>query len=62
VLTLYSIYIETICNVFVKLSKKAHAYSAKRSESKKIEKSRRRKRNIPRFWQDSDKFESSGIN
>ena len=46
---LYSIYIETICNGFVKLSIKSHAYSAKRSESKKIEKSKRRKRNIPRF-------------
>jgi len=49
VLTLYSIYIETICIGFVKLSRQSHAYSAKRSESKKIEKSKRRKRNIPRF-------------
>jgi hypothetical protein len=49
VLMLYSFYIETTCNGFVKLSKKSHAYSAKRSESKKIEKSKRRKRNIPRF-------------
>jgi hypothetical protein len=32
----------------VKLGRKTHAYSSQRSESKKIEKSKRRKRNIPR--------------
>jgi hypothetical protein len=32
----------------VELGRKTHAYSAQRSESKKIEKIKRRKRNIPR--------------
>ena len=45
---LYGIYIDTICIAFVKISRKTKAYSAQRSESKKIEKSKRRKRNIPR--------------
>jgi len=38
----------TICIPSVKLGRKTHAYSAQRSESKKIEKSKRRKRIIPR--------------
>jgi hypothetical protein len=45
---LYSIYIEQFVFLAVKLARKTHAYSAQRSESKKIEKSKRRRRNIPR--------------
>jgi len=45
---LYSIYTEQFVFLCVKLVKKTHAYSAQRYESKKIEKSKRRKRNIPR--------------
>ena len=37
-----------IVMVLVKLSKRTHAYSVKRNESKKVEKSRRRKRIVPR--------------
>ena len=33
-----------------KINKKTHAYSAQRYESKKVEKARRRKRNVPRVW------------
>jgi hypothetical protein len=32
----------------VKLSKKTHVYSSTRSESKKVEKIKRRKRNMPK--------------
>ena len=45
---LYSIYTEQFVFLFVKLIKKTHAYSAQRNESKKVEKSKRRKRNMPR--------------
>lgn len=45
----YIIYIDSLYSFpCVKLARKTHAYSAQRSESKAIEKSKRRKRNIPR--------------
>lgn len=37
-----------IVMVLVKVSKRTRAYSVKRNESKKVEKSRRRKRIVPR--------------
>jgi hypothetical protein len=45
---LYGFYIEINCNGLVKVSKKTHAYSVRRNESKKAEKVRRRKRIVPR--------------
>jgi len=45
---LYGFYIEPNRNGHVKISKKSHAYSVRRKESKKVEKTRRRKRNAPR--------------